>query len=102
MIRDTIAPYVVIKRPGNNARITDKRPLLLASVSDELSGIANERSIVMRLDGEKVIAEFDPDAKIIKYEPDEPLFPGEHTLSVWAIDNSSNEVLVSQTFYVLD
>ena len=56
----------------------------------------------MRLDGDKVIAEFDPDAKTIKYEPDEPLLPGEHTLSVWAIDNSSNEVLVSQTFYVLD
>ena len=102
IIRDTIPPYVEIKRPGNLARLSNNKPLLLASVNDELSGIANERSIVMRLDGEKVIAEFDPDAKIIKYEPDEPLLPGEHTLSVWAIDNSSNEVLVSQTFYVLD
>lgn len=102
IIRDTIPPYVAIKSPGNNARITDKKPLLLASVSDELSGIANERSIVMRLDGDEVIAEFDPEAKTIKYEPDEPLLPGEHTLTVWAIDNSSNEILVSQKLYILE
>ncbi len=102
LIRDTIPPYVEIQRPGNNARIADKKPLLLASIYDELSGIANERSIVMKLDGNKVIAEFDPDAKTIKYEPDDPLFPGEHTVSVWATDNSHNEVLVNQTFYILE
>jgi hypothetical protein len=101
VIRDTIPPFIEIQRPGNNTQLSDKKPSLLAVVYDELSGIANERSIVMRLDGNKVIAEFDPDARTIKFEPDNPLLPGEHTISVWATDNSNNEVFVSHKFYII-
>jgi hypothetical protein len=102
LIRDTIPPYVEIQRPGNNTQSSDKKPTILAVVYDELSGIANELSIVMKLDGKKLIAEFDPDARTIKFEPDDPLSPGEHTISVWAIDNSKNEASVSQKFYILE
>jgi hypothetical protein len=102
LIRDTIPPYIEIRHPGNNAQLTDKKPTLLAAVYDELSGIANELSIVMKLDDMKVIAEFDPDARTIKFEPDDPLSPGQHTISVWAIDNSKNEASVSQKFYILE
>jgi hypothetical protein len=102
LIRDTIPPYIEIRHPGNNAQLTDKKPTLLAAVYDELSGIANELSIVMKLDDRKVIAEFDPDARTIKFEPDDPLSPGQHTISVWAIDNSKNEASVSQKFYILE
>ena len=43
----------------------------------------------------------DPEAKIIKYEPDEPLLPGEHTFSVWAVDNCKNEIFISHKFFIL-
>jgi len=102
LLRDTIPPYIEIRHPKNNSQLTEKKPTLLAVVFDELSGIANERSIVMRLDGEKVIAEYDPDAKTVKYKPDEPLSPGEHTVSVWATDNSKNEAFVSYMFHILE
>lgn len=100
LIRDTNPPSVTIRYPHENAQLSDKKPALLAVVYDALSGIANELSIVMRLDGEKVIAEYDPEAKTIKYEPDIPLLSGEHTISVWAIDNSKNEAFVSYKFYI--
>lgn len=101
IIRDTIPPHIEIRYPDNNAQLSDKKPTFLGVVYDDLSGIATERSIIMRLDGEKAIAEFDPDAKTIKYELDDPLLPGEHTVSIWAFDNSKNEVLVSHKFYIL-
>jgi len=101
LIRDIVPPYVEIRSPKTNSQLHNKQPILLAVVYDELSGIANERSIVMKLDSEKVIAEYDPDAKTIKYKPDEPLLHGEHILSVSATDKSKNEKVVSRTFYIV-
>ncbi len=102
LIRDTIPPNIEIQYPEYNSQLRDKKPNLLAVVYDELSGIANENAIVMHLDGEKVIAEFDPDAKTVKFEPDEPLLPGEHTVSVFAVDNSQNEARVKHKFFILE
>lgn len=102
LIRDEVPPVVEIKYPLNNHRITSRRPTFTAVVYDELSGVADERSIVMKIDGEEVIAEFDPETKAIKYKPDEPLLPGNHVFSVRAYDNSKNETEVVYNFVVLD
>ncbi|MDZ7331136.1 MAG: M23 family metallopeptidase [candidate division KSB1 bacterium] len=101
VIRDAVPPYVEIMQPLNQAQLRDRIPKFLARVYDTLSGIANERSIVMRLDGELVISEYDPDEHTVKYEPDEPLRFGEHTISVRAEDNSGNERLVTHRFFIL-
>jgi hypothetical protein len=77
-------------------------PGLLAVVYDDLSGIEDERSIVMKLDGQIVIAEYDPEARTIKYIPEAPLSPGEYTISVWAKDNSNNEIFVSNKFTIIN
>jgi len=89
-----------ITAPGNGSVPSDKMPAFLATVYDKLSGIASERSIVMKLDKQELIAEYDPEARTIKYLPDSPLSSGEHTLSVWAIDNSKNVVSVSHKFMI--
>lgn len=101
IIRDTVPPYVEIMQPPNGSQLQDRMPKLVARVYDALSGIANERSIVMRLDGELVISEYDPDENTVKYEPDEPLRFGEYTISVRAEDNSGNERLVTHRFFIL-
>ncbi len=101
LIRDTIPPSITIRHPYENAQLNNKNLTFLALVYDDLSGIANELSIVMKLDGKQVIAEYDPEAKTIKYEPDMPLLSGEHSISVWAIDNSKNEAFVSHKFYII-
>lgn len=98
LIRDTIPPVLKIRYPLDNSIIRDNSPRLLAIVYDELSGIENERSIVMKLDGQTVIAEYDPEAKTIKFIPDEPISPGEHFVTVWASDNCNNEISVSSKF----
>ena len=102
LIRDTVPPVLSIRHPQNRAIIRENTPKLLAVVYDTLSGIADERSIIMKLDGRIVIAEYDPEARTIKYVPDDPLSPGEHTISVSASDNCKNEVSVSHKFTIIN
>lgn len=102
LIRDEIPPVVELKYPNNNIQLSQKRPTFTAVVYDELSGVADERSIVMKIDGNEVIAGFDPETKTVKYKPDEPLLPGNHTFSVRAFDNSKNETEVVYNFVILD
>jgi hypothetical protein len=91
LIRDEAPPVVNISYPASGQQLTNKRPTFTAVAFDELSGIADERSIIMKIDDEIAIAEFDPETKTLTYQPDEPLAPGSHSLSVRAIDNSKNE-----------
>jgi len=100
LIRDTAPPEIIILAPS--ASTQQKHPTLKASVIDRLSGIASERAIVMKLDDRKVIAEYDPERHAISYEVEEGLAVGRHTMSVWAIDNSKNEKLVSFGFHVIE
>lgn len=100
LIRDKIPPVLTIRYPLDNSVIRDDSPQLLAIIYDELSGIENERSIVMKLDGQTMIAEYDPELKTIKYIPDDPISPGEHIVTVWATDNCNNEISVSSKFVI--
>lgn len=101
LIRDTVPPSVVIAFPANGTVSSNRQPTLRARVFDLLSGIASERSIVMKLDQVPVIAEYDPENQTITYTPETPLASGEHTLSVWATDNCNNTTLVKVRFNIV-
>ncbi len=100
ILRDTIPPEIEIYSPKQNGQYQNRSPLIRAHVRDRLSGISNERSIIIRLDGEKVISEYDPEKRIVKYKPEQPLTAGWHRATVWARDNIGNVALVERRFYV--
>ncbi len=100
VIRDVIPPEIWIKQPKKFEFLSDPAPSFVAVVHDKLSGIANEQSIIMKLDGKKVIAEYDPEHRTITYQCDMPLNSGEHELSVFAIDNCRNKRLVVNKFFI--
>ena len=87
--------------PKHQTSIKQKYPTFKAKVRDLLSGIASERSIVVKLDDQKVIAEYDPEKHLVKYTVEEPLSIGVHSVSVWATDNSRNETYVEHIFNVM-
>ncbi len=101
LLRDTVPPVIEIKKPISNSRLNQRRPVLQAIVFDELSGIANEKSIIMELDGQMVIAEFDPETESVAYQCEAPLVLGQHVLSVKATDNSKNKSVQTRTFYIV-
>jgi len=102
LIRDEEPPAVNISFPAQGQQLTNKQPTFTAVAYDELSGIADERSIIMKLDGDVAIAEFDPETKTLTYKPDEPLAPGNHSVSVRAIDNSKNETTRVCRFVIIE
>jgi len=101
LMRDVIPPVISVRLPNKNVKLKDKKPQFEIKVYDKLSGIGSERSITMKLNGQKVIAEYDPEIKSIKYKCDLPLLPGRHQFSVFAVDNCLNESKIVQSFYVV-
>jgi len=101
LIRDTIPPFISILHPLKNSRTKNKKPEISVIIFDNVSGLASERSITVKLDEQKVIAEYDPETKMIKYKSEEPLAPGEHKITVAAFDNCKNRSRLVQSFYVL-
>ena len=81
LIRDEQPPVITSLSPGNGARLTNKKPKLQARFVDKLSGIRGEENMVLRLDGKKLIAEYDPENDILFYQVRQPLSLGRHTIS---------------------
>ena len=100
LVRDIEAPRLIAMSPVNGYRTQQTRPRLRAVFKDELSGIAGENNRLLKLDGKKVIAEYDPEALALFYTPDEPLSQGEHTVELYLRDRSGNVTRQVNTFYI--
>lgn len=98
--RDEAPPEITRIRPAKNARLSSRTPRLSATVRDELSGIASENDIEFRLDGQRLIAEYDPERKRIFYQVEEPLAPGRHEMMVMAIDKLKNVTIKTSWFWI--
>jgi hypothetical protein len=73
--------------------------VLSVAVDDGGSGL-EEEGLRAGLDGQSVIAEWDPERKTLKLEPWEPLEPGDHVFSVSIRDRVDNETRRSFSFTV--
>ena len=71
-----------------------------AKISDNLSGIKDERSILMELDGKKLIFEWHPASNTASYESIVPLEKGKHQLKISARDNANNESVKVRNFII--
>jgi hypothetical protein len=100
LVRDVDPPRILSMSPVAGTRTRDTTPHLRAVFKDDLSGIAGEANRTMKLDGQKVIAEFDPEKLVLFYTPDEPLQKGEHTLELFLRDRSGNVTTRQNIFYV--
>ncbi len=58
---------------------------------DSLSGFEDDRSIVIELDGQWVIPEYDPETNVCITQPNAPLAAGEHHLAFTVIDRAGNK-----------
>ncbi len=101
VVADTVAPDVKILWPRPNERTTRRRLTIRVRVSDDLSGIGSEDDFQVLLDGEKQIAEWDPERDLLRCYPDKPLAFGTHTVVAWLRDRCGNESRNQVTFAVV-
>ncbi len=99
LIRDDSSPSIYGLRPAEGAVVGTTTPRLQAKVTDIGSGFGAE-DVQIKLDGKKMIAEWDPERGLIMFNVRKPLAEGSHTLSVSAFDRAGNSVHKEATFFV--
>lgn len=100
LIRDAVPPEVTAIRPGYNIRLNDTTPEISVRVQDRLSGIGSEEDIEIRLNGEKLIAEYDPERDRVTYVAKEPFPSGRYELVVRAVDKCGNRTVKESVFWI--
>ncbi len=100
LLRDTEPPAIAFRKPATGARLTLRTPLLQASLDDALSGLGSEDNYSMLLDGERVIAEYDPEGKTLFHQVGAPLAAGKHTVEIIASDRCGNQARRTTLFWI--
>ncbi len=100
LIRDDKPPEIQFVRPKNGVTITNRKPEIWVRYKDNLSNIAGEDNYRIDLDGKFCISELDPELRIIKYKPREPLSVGKHSAKFWIKDRAGNQIQISIIFTI--
>jgi hypothetical protein len=90
IIRDNEPPVLSIRAPLAGSVTRNRRPLISVGANDSASGFESEESIELRLDGQKLIAEYDPERDVVQYRPKRDLAFGVHKLTARAEDRCGN------------
>jgi hypothetical protein len=78
----------------------DRQPAVNFVIVDTLSGIGDDQSIIIKLDGEWLIPEYDPETGQCTSKPLQPLSPGRHHLGIMVTDRAGNLTEQYLNFYV--
>jgi hypothetical protein len=99
-LKDTKSPRIKKIYPPNGKTVFTGEPDIYCTVTDDLSGISDDKQTVIKLDGRWLIPEYDPETKILQTTPDRYLKDGKHLLEISVTDRSGNNRTVSSSFYV--
>ena len=101
LIKDIVPPVIYKVIPGNGANIRNRRPEITVYFGDKLSGIGDEENYTLRLDGEKLICEYDLFLSKVFHTPEKSLSLGEHIIEFKVKDNMNNESYIKSTFRII-
>lgn len=101
LLEDTLPPKISKVSILSGKTVKDKRPKITAVVKDDLSGIGSDEDVLMEIDGEWMIPEYDPEKQVLFTRPISPLTLGKHLLTIWAKDRAGNETKVEREFFVV-
>lgn len=98
---DLIAPLIDGNKPVRGETVEEKFPLISARIDDGNNGTGVDvSSIIMRINGEKVISEWDEAKDCVKYKPKKSLPQGKVYVSLYASDRAGNKSSLSWFFYI--
>jgi len=100
LIRDTVPPSLSGIRPVYGAEAATRKPVISALFGDDLSGIQSEDQYQFRLDGSRLVVEYDPASGRGFHRPRQPLDAGRHELEFIIRDRAGNETRKKSVFFV--
>ena len=101
LMRDGQPPQVETLYPLQSAQTRERRPELRARIQDAGSGIGREEDILVELNGWRLVAEYDPEAKTVRASPSEDLPLGTHQWTISVRDMGGNERRLNRAFSVV-
>jgi hypothetical protein len=100
VLADTTRPDLRLLSPRDGAVLTTGRPRIQFELDDNATGIADESQIVLRLNGTRIVAQYDPPRDRLTWQPREPLEPGEYWLQLEVTDGAGNTGRINSRFTV--
>jgi murein DD-endopeptidase MepM/ murein hydrolase activator NlpD len=101
LLEDKKSPGIKIVYPKKWQRTKKRLPQIYAEIWDDLSGFGSEDGIRVTIDDLWAIPEYDPEKKILKTKPPQPLSYGWHTLKIVAEDRVGNTRVAKRKFKVI-
>ncbi len=101
ILRDNVPPEITKVYPGNGGSYHNVK-ILQAHVDDHLSGIEDDTSIEMMLNGKKLICEYNAGNGMIKYLFPQYLAPGQYNLTIVVTDKAMNQYIKNSLFNILE
>ena len=103
LVKDEIPPIISNIFPKNGKYYKNSSvKTMKATIDDKLSKLAGEKFIEMKLNGNKVIAEWHPIHKTLEYQQGTKLSKGKHKLSICVSDKAGNTSLSEVEFHIID
>jgi len=91
VIEDTIPPHIHQFIPGPNSSYnSESLTQIVGKVEDELAGVSGQEAIEIDLNGERLLFEYHPIEKEVRYRFDGVLESGAYKLTVAATDQTGN------------
>jgi hypothetical protein len=91
LLIDDVPPEILEFHPANHHVVRERQPKIWAKVRDVSSGIWREEDYEMRIDGQKLIVEYDPEEDMMFAQPSIPLTVGTHQVEMIVRDICGNE-----------
>lgn len=101
LLEDKKPPVIKKIYPYNGKRIKQRKPKIKAIIKDDLSGIGSDLDILITIDGEWMIPEYDPETNVLITKPTYPLSYGKHELLISVKDRVGNESEAKRYFFVV-
>jgi hypothetical protein len=101
-IADFDPPIISGLNVSSDEVLTTLQPLITFRISDTLAGIEDDRFIVIHLNEQLLIPEYDPETEICRAQPYEALAPGEYRLAITVSDRAGNKTELYTGFSVVD
>jgi len=101
LLEDTKPPVIKKVSPYNGKKIKHRKPKIKAIIKDDLSGIASDLDILITIDGEWMIPEYDPETGVLVTKPSFPLSYGKHELLISVKDGAGNMSEAKRYFFVV-
>lgn len=97
---DTEPPQITALNHRANAEYPSQKREISFKIEDDLSGIRDDRDIVIRLNGDWMIPEYDPESGLCKTQKLPLIGSGEHHISIEVTDRAGNKAEQYVTFTI--